>query len=140
MSPAFERGDVLFLTMYDTPIIPGDICVFKIEGRDIPIVHRVIKVHEEYFLIYEMCSGRGDIKILTKGDNNDSHDRGLYNRGQKWLERKDIVGRVRGYFIIVTWCRYFPYFGMVTILLNDYPQLKKALFVAIGFFVIFNRE
>lgn len=48
MSPAFERGDILFLTMYNDPIVPGDICVFKIEGRDIPIVHRVIKVHEEY--------------------------------------------------------------------------------------------
>ena len=36
--------------------------------------------------------------VLTKGDNNDSHDRGLYNRGQKWLHKKDIVGRVNGYF------------------------------------------
>lgn len=47
MSPAFERGDILFLTMSDAPIVPGDICVFKLEGREIPIVHRVIKVHQE---------------------------------------------------------------------------------------------
>ena len=25
----------------------GEIVVFKIEGRDIPIVHRVIKIHEK---------------------------------------------------------------------------------------------
>jgi signal peptidase len=39
----------------------------------------------------------GEIKILTKGDNNEVHDRGLYNRGQKWLTEGDIVGRARGY-------------------------------------------
>lgn len=38
----------------------------------------------------------GAFKILTKGDNNEVHDRGLYNRGQKWLENGDIVGRVKG--------------------------------------------
>lgn len=49
MSPAFERGDILFLTMFwRDPIAVGDIVVFNIKGRDIPIVHRVLKVHEEY--------------------------------------------------------------------------------------------
>lgn len=33
---------------------------------------------------------------LTKGDNNDVHDRGLYDRGQKWLTKNDLVGLVRG--------------------------------------------
>lgn len=42
----------------------------------------------------------GSYKILTKGDNNEVHDRGLYNRGQKWLTNGDIVGRVKGYTII----------------------------------------
>lgn len=47
MEPAFYRGDLLFLTNYkDEPIRVGDIIVFRIEGRDIPIVHRVLKVHE----------------------------------------------------------------------------------------------
>jgi hypothetical protein len=43
------------------PIRAGDITVFRIEGRDIPIVHRVIKVHE---------TANGTVKFLTKGDNN----------------------------------------------------------------------
>lgn len=47
MEPAFYRGDLLFLTNYkDEPIRVGDIIVFRIDGRDIPIVHRVLKVHE----------------------------------------------------------------------------------------------
>ena len=48
MEPAFFRSDLLFLTNYrEEPIRVGEIVVFKIEGRDIPIVHRVLKVHEK---------------------------------------------------------------------------------------------
>lgn len=48
MEPAFQRGDLLFLTNYrEEPVRVGEIVVFKVEGRDIPIVHRVIKLHEK---------------------------------------------------------------------------------------------
>ena len=48
MEPAFYRGDLLFLTNnQEDPIRTGEIVVFKVKDRDIPIVHRVIKVHEE---------------------------------------------------------------------------------------------
>jgi hypothetical protein len=92
--------------------------VFKIEGRDIPIVHRVIKVHEK---------DKDDTKFLTKGDNNmvwllvldknkppfstlgfQVDDRGLYAPGQYWLQRKDVVGRAKG---------FVPYVGMVRFLM-----------------------
>uniref|UniRef100_A0A8C5LLZ4 Signal peptidase complex catalytic subunit SEC11 n=1 Tax=Leptobrachium leishanense TaxID=445787 RepID=A0A8C5LLZ4_9ANUR len=107
MEPAFHRGDLLFLTnFHEDPIRAGEIVVFKVEGRDIPIVHRVIKVHEK---------DSGDIKFLTKGDNNEVDDRGLYKEGQNWLEKKDVVGRARG---------FLPYVGMVTIVMNDYPKFK----------------
>ncbi|KAL7162313.1 hypothetical protein ACSBR2_042735 [Camellia fascicularis] len=43
MEPAFQRGDILFLHMSKDPIRVGEIVVFDVEGRDIPIVHRVIK-------------------------------------------------------------------------------------------------
>jgi signal peptidase len=33
-----------------------------------------------------------------------------------------------------------PYVGMVTIIMNDYPQLKFALIGILGLFVIANRE
>ena len=52
MEPAFFRGDLLLLTNHrEEPIRAGDIVVFRIEGRDIPIVHRVLKVHEKYVVI-----------------------------------------------------------------------------------------
>ena len=47
MEPAFQRGDILFLDNQDYPIRVGEIVVFKIKDRDIPIVHRVMKVHEK---------------------------------------------------------------------------------------------
>lgn len=52
MEPAFHRGDLLFLTNFrEEPVRVGDIVVFKVEGRDIPIVHRVIKLHEKFVII-----------------------------------------------------------------------------------------
>ena len=61
MEPAFKRGDILFLSLnkkkgsrknsteneeYDEERTRvGEIIVFSIDGRDIPIVHRVIKSH-----------------------------------------------------------------------------------------------
>jgi len=48
MEPAFYRGDLLFLTNYhEDSIQAGEILVFKIKDRDIPIVHRIIKIHEK---------------------------------------------------------------------------------------------
>merc|ERR1719402_1493697 len=79
MEPAFYRNDLLFLTnRQEEDIRVGEIVVFRIKERDIPIVHRVLKVHEKE---------DGYIKILTKGDNNNVDDRGLYAPGQHWLER-----------------------------------------------------
>lgn len=45
MEPGFKRGDILFLYMNKDPIRAGQIVVFN-DGRDVPIVHRVIEVHE----------------------------------------------------------------------------------------------
>merc|ERR1711934_1132760 len=61
MEPAFYRGDILFLNRGDHPFRVGEVCVFKIKGRDIPIVHRIMKVHERT---------DGKLDLLTKGDNN----------------------------------------------------------------------
>jgi len=48
MEPAFSRGDLLFLTNFKSePTVVGDIVVYKIQGKDIPIVHRVLKIHKE---------------------------------------------------------------------------------------------
>ncbi|KAL5682420.1 hypothetical protein ACJX0J_008805, partial [Zea mays] len=51
--------------------------VSLVMGRDIPIVHRVIKVHERHDTV--------DSDILTKGDNNPGDDRVLYLPYAGWL-------------------------------------------------------
>ena len=112
MEPSFYKGDLLFL-WWDTkrPTQTSDIIVYNIAGRipNIPIVHRVISVHNRYELHFFMTSNystkliyyktsveTNEQVILTKGDNNPVDDRGLYNPGQLWLKREDILGQVVG--------------------------------------------
>jgi signal peptidase len=45
MEPAFERGDVLFLWNRESRVKVGDIAVYNVKHRDIPIVHRVLRSH-----------------------------------------------------------------------------------------------
>ncbi|EGF84301.1 hypothetical protein BATDEDRAFT_85317 [Batrachochytrium dendrobatidis JAM81] len=123
MEPSFQRGDLLVLSMFSDPIRVGDICVYKIKGKDIPIVHRVLELHES--------QTSNKTLILTKGDYNPVDDRGLYNRGQLWIEPEDVVGRVVG---------HIPYMGMLTIILNDYPQLKAVMLGFLGISVLLNKE
>ncbi|PVG01624.1 putative signal peptidase [Serendipita vermifera] len=124
MEPAFYRGDLLFLTNpVNEPYMVGDITVYKVPGEEIPIVHRVIENHSK-------ADSPLDQEILTKGDNNPSDDVILYKR-MKWLERRHVVGKVRG---------YLPYVGYVTIAMNDFPQLKYALLAIMGLFALVQRE
>ena len=103
MEPAFYRGDLLFLTnptheSYRT----GDITVYKVPGAAIPIVHRVLETHDVP-TNPESASVQPQIPrqfLLTKGDNNNVDDIDLY-QGLDWLERKHIVGKVRGCVFIV---------------------------------------
>lgn len=110
MEPAFYRGDILTLTMTDEKFQVGDIIVFKIKGRDIPIIHRVIETHYPKYVFVVLLNvsfhswlslsreGSSEkVRLLTKGDNNRVDDRGLYNRGQFWLNPEDVIGRARGY-------------------------------------------
>jgi signal peptidase len=86
MYPAYTRGDIVFLWMGEERMRIGEIVVFKVRGRPVPIVHRILERHAR--------SPKHAQTMLTKGDNNRVHDRGLYN-GLKWLRREDIVGRSR---------------------------------------------
>ena len=122
MEPSFYRGDILFLHMGHAPFRAGDVCVFKIGGRAIPIVHRIIKVHEKE---------SGVVDLLTKGDNNAVDDRGLYATRNSWIHKEDVIGRAKG---------YLPYLGMVTIIMNDYPALKYLLVGTMGLFVLTTKE
>lgn len=109
MLPAFSRGDILFLLDQGPKTSVGDIVVFKVEGREIPIVHRVLSLHTNH---------QGDSMLLTKGDNNSVDDRGLYANKELWLKDTSVMG---------TTVVYLPYIGQVTIVLNDYPIVKWSV-------------
>ncbi|XP_020522707.1 signal peptidase complex catalytic subunit SEC11A isoform X2 [Amborella trichopoda] len=92
-------------------------------GREIPIVHRVIKVHER--------QETGEVDVLTKGDNNFGDDRLLYAHGQLWLQQHHIMGRAVG---------FLPYVGWVTIIMTEKPIIKYLLIGALGLLVITSKE
>lgn len=143
MEPAFQRGDILFLTNYDDPVQVGEIVVFKIAGREIPIVHRVLRVHERnvtvsssggstaHSVVSATRKGGIEVDYLTKGDNNPIDDRNLYAQDQMWLRRSEILGRARA---------AVPHVGYVTILLNEHPALKVVLIGLMGLFVLTGKE
>jgi signal peptidase len=135
MEPAFYRGDILFLWLGRSEFELGEIVVFKIEGKETPIVHRIIELHSKpgTFAATNGSLNTGpELNILTKGDNNQMDDRhGIYKNGQDWLGRADLMGRVIG---------YLPYLGYVTISLTDFPAIKYALVALMGLFVLTAKE
>ncbi|RMZ75313.1 hypothetical protein DV737_g5340, partial [Chaetothyriales sp. CBS 132003] len=124
MEPAFQRGDLLFLWNRDREAQVGEIVVYNIKGKDIPIVHRVVRSYG---------NGHVDtVQLLTKGDNNVADDTALYAGGQSYLDRnEDIIGSVRG---------YVPTVGYVTIMLSEHPWMKQAMLALMGLTVILQRE
>ncbi|KAL9127768.1 MAG: hypothetical protein Q9217_003426 [Psora testacea] len=123
MEPAFQRGDLLFLWNRGMDTQIGEIVVYNVKGKDIPIVHRVVRRYG---------GGSEPLKLLTKGDNNVADDTELYARGQDYLTRStDIIGSVVG---------YVPFVGYVTILLSEHPWLKTVLLGFMGLMVVLQRE
>ena len=153
MEPAFQRGDLLFLWNRDKTAEVGEIVVYNVKGKDIPIVHRVVRSHAPAALVemdkrYTQTNPAhartrtnvhlsGNLsqaypKLLTKGDNNVADDTELYARDQSYLDRKeDIIGSVRG---------YVPAVGYVTIMLSEHPWLKTVMLGIMGLMVVLQRE
>ncbi|KXN70020.1 hypothetical protein CONCODRAFT_7486, partial [Conidiobolus coronatus NRRL 28638] len=103
--PTLYRGDLIFQHLDSSPFRIGELVVFRLPGRPIPIVHRILKLHVD--------AKTGKEFILTKGDNNPVNDRGIFDKEQLWLERKHITGRAKG---------YLPYVGKIAVHINDYPK------------------
>jgi signal peptidase I len=133
MEPAFQRGDLLFLWNRDVTARVGEVVVYNVRGKDIPIVHRVVR--EFVGNGTEEKSGeraRPRSRLLTKGDNNLADDTELYARGQEYLDRdRDLIGSVRG---------YVPAVGYVTIMLSEHPWLKTVMLGIMGVMVVLQRE
>lgn len=47
MEPAFQRGDLLFLWNRSPRAEIGEVVVYNVRGKDIPIVHRVVRTFPE---------------------------------------------------------------------------------------------
>ncbi|KAJ5130458.1 uncharacterized protein N7515_006497 [Penicillium bovifimosum] len=141
MEPAFQRGDLLFL-WNRSPVELGEVVVYNVRGKDIPIVHRVVRTFPEVEgrasakKVKEVTVGSRDASgsrmLLTKGDNNLADDTELYAQDQDHLNRaEDIVGSVRG---------YIPMVGYVTIMLSEHPWLKTVMLGIMGLMVMLQRE
>ncbi len=139
MEPAFQRGDLLFLWNRDQTAEVGEIVVYNVKGKHIPIVHRVVRSYHSPPSLPEQSEEEASApaampktKLLTKGDNNVADDTELYARDQSYLDRKeDIIGSVRG---------YVPAVGYVTIMLSEYPWLKTVMLGIMGVMVVLQRE
>lgn len=109
MKPGFDRGDLLLLSNppYEQ-YKPGDIIVYRVHDSETPIVHRILETHDAatsssdstedghsigWMLGYGQSAA--DQLMLTKGDNNRVDDIELY-KGLEWLQRKHVIGKVRG--------------------------------------------
>jgi signal peptidase len=146
MEPAFQRGDILFLWNREEQVKVGDVVVYEVPGKPIPIVHRVLREHvvdisendqkkqqskqnklkknKKGGVVGKAAGQKQKQLLLTKGDNNAVDDLGLYNHNQNYLDRnKDVVGVVKG---------YFPKVGYVTLLLTENQYFKYALLGLMG--------
>ncbi|KAJ5439568.1 Signal peptidase complex catalytic subunit sec11 [Penicillium daleae] len=115
MEPAFQRGDLLFLWNRSPRTEVGEIVVYNVRGKDIPIVHRVVRSFPE------VEAKTKKVKEITVY----AHDQDHLNRSE------DIVGSVRG---------YIPMVGYVTIMLSEHPWLKTVLLGIMGLMVMLQRE
>ncbi len=108
MVPVFYKGDILVLMGSKPPQYAiGDVIVYSVEGRSVPIVHRIIKIN-------------ADGSYQTKGDANS---------GQLSFEQVVDPGRVHGRMVAIV-----PYLGWVKIGIMQYLlpniMLVLAVFVA----------
>jgi signal peptidase len=174
METAIWRGDILFLWADKTvPYEVGEIIVYQIKGRSIPIIHRIVEVHRPALTdgdatpfntaltdasvsdgkgpltpegetlpgtgpdeaVVSLSDNLGRVQLLTKGDNNPTEDRALYNpeggSSKLWLEEDEVLGRAKG---------YLPKVGKLTIYLTDYPALKYILIAVLALFVLTAKE
>jgi signal peptidase len=116
MEPAFKRGDILFLSLKkikeedieeeERKTRVGEIIVFSIDGREIPIVHRVIKSHFHPFVSPPSSSSSSSSSLPTTikttkkegGENEKDEGRGGNNSGEDGLSstRSDGSGSSEG--------------------------------------------
>ncbi|GFS64602.1 signal peptidase complex catalytic subunit SEC11C [Trichonephila inaurata madagascariensis] len=114
MEPALRKGDILFATNYEEDTLNvGDIILFDVKSRENSIVHRIIQIRTK---------PDGTLQMLTKGDNRPQDDTFLfYAPGQMWLEKKDVIGKVKG---------VVPPVGILIVLFQEYKLVVLGCAIA----------
>ncbi|MBN1896592.1 MAG: signal peptidase I [Candidatus Aenigmarchaeota archaeon] len=107
MIPVFYKGDILVLKGVPTEQLDvGDIVVYSVEGRSVPIVHRIVKINP-------------DDSFQTKGDANN---------GQLNFEYYVSPQSIHGKVVLI-----IPYLGWVKIGVTEYvlPNIIYLLVLCI---------
>jgi len=113
MVPVFYKGDILVLSGGEPGQLKvGDIIVYSVSGRDVPVVHRIIKVNP-------------DGSFQTRGDANSGQLDFEY-----YIPQQSVHGKV---FLIV------PYLGWVKIGMMQFvvPNVAYILIAVIAIAVIY---
>lgn len=126
MIPVFYKGDILVLRgLVPDEYKVGDIIVFSVPERNVPIVHRIMKINP-------------DGSFQTKGDANsapiDFKKDGVVYYSEQHIDRGNVHGKV---MVII------PYLGWVKIGIMDYV-LPNIIFgvvaVAVIAFIYYGRR
>ncbi|OJJ62621.1 hypothetical protein ASPSYDRAFT_109552, partial [Aspergillus sydowii CBS 593.65] len=99
MLPAFAPGDVLFVSNHHQDAAIGDLPVCWLPGSAFPMVHRVHRVT----YAHDHQNNPSQQLMLTKGDNNHIDDTVMYSGNQGFLDRRQVLGFVRGYVPFIGW-------------------------------------
>ncbi|KAH0913964.1 hypothetical protein HID58_028410 [Brassica napus] len=113
-------GDILFLHMSNDPIRAGE------SGRDIPIVHRVIKVHER--------ESTGEIVVTITLTMIEFSMLKVSFGFIDIIKPKAVVSHK--WFYLCACFSFLPYVGWVTIIMTEKPIIKYLLIAALGILVI----
>lgn len=166
MEPGYYRGDILFLREPVTPVSVGDVVVFNTGDSDIPIVHRVIKLHEavDAAILPEVPKETSRLPSIrtatevvpdaktTPSAAVPSHPHAhtyppvvmLTKGDNNWGDDRELYPSgwewLRFEHIVGRVFAYVPHAGRLTILLNDYPALKFGLIGTLALFVLTSKE
>jgi signal peptidase len=113
MVPVFHKGDILVLRGMESSVLDvGDIIVYSVPGRAVPVVHRIVKINP-------------DGSFQTKGDANS---------GQLDFEYYVNPDHVHGRVAVIV-----PYLGWVKIGIMQYvlPNISFVLIAVVVIAVIY---
>ena len=164
MEPAFQRGDLLFLWNRAPRAELGEVVVYNVQGKDIPIVHRVVRTFPEVdsktkkvkdvskyvylffpspllkLLYWSLALTSRNISSETEPSHMllTKGDNNIADDVELYARGQDYLNYKRD--IVGSVRGYIPMVGYVTIMISEHPWLKSVLLGIMGLMVILQRE